>query len=173
VIAVVAVVALAMCAGVAWATVRSGGRGRCAGPLFVLPAPDQHSYLQLGPVDRGLGIGFPARGLFQPGVPLKVGISGPQHSFARARVELTGERCSDGARLYFAYRDYQLPDGVRITERSAARFGDAVAVFQLGRSVYGQQYNYTGYMLFPTRGDYGLTLRRGSKRIGDAVVRIS
>jgi hypothetical protein len=135
------------------------------------PPVHTYAYMRLGP----LGIEFGPGGGYHPGGPTKVAIGGLPHSTSHALVRLTGQRCSDGARLYFAYRDYQVPPGTRITQRSAARLGDAAGTFQLGPRdpAFGHQIGYAGYMLFFSRGDYGLTLSEGSKRIAEGVVRIS
>jgi hypothetical protein len=102
---------------------------------------------------------------FQPGYPTKVAIH------ARGSTSLSGRRCADGLKLRFWYREGSPPLGkLPASSSTLASTGDLVAVFDPNSS---PSESYTGYILFPSAGDYALMAGPPGAKGLEAVVRVA
>lgn len=90
----------------------------------------------------------------------------------RAAITLRGRRCSDGRRLRFWYRGAgDLP--VAGPPSELERMGDLVATLAAGEPpVTVPALGYPGYMLFSGPGSWKVSVRRGRRLLGTAIIRL-
>jgi hypothetical protein len=138
----------------------------CGEPAPVVAAPAGTGLadsIALG--DLFLTASWRSGGDFQLGYPTKVAIH------ATDTTNLTGRRCADGRQLRFWYREGSPPLGELPAPISKLETtGDIVA--QLAADATPNE-SHTGYILFPSAGDYALMAGRAGGLQLEAVVRVA
>src|SRR5947208_14254771 len=92
----------------------------------------------------------------------------------RAGVSLQGQRCSDGKPLHFWYRRYpdNIPSCTWCSPEELEQIGDSVATLAPGRPpITSPALGYPGYMLFSGPGDWEVSVLRGGRVLGAAIIR--
>ena len=135
----------------------------CPAPAPVVAAPDGTGLAE-GVALGDLFLAASWRSGFQPGYPTKVAIH------TSGSVSLFGRRCADGLKLRFWYREGSPPLGnLPASSSTFASTGDLVAAFDQNSS---PSESYTGYILFPSAGDYTLMAGSPGGDVLEAVVRV-
>ncbi len=122
----------------------------CSAPAPIVAAPAATGLADgVELADLFLTASWRSGGDFQLGYPTKVAIH------ASGATTLAGRRCADGRPLRFWYREGTPPLGALPAPISKLETtGDLLAQFQPDSSAAE---SYTGYILFPSGGDYLLT----------------
>ena len=97
------------------------------------------------------------------------------HRPLRAPITLRGRRCSDDRPLRFFYRNTgdtrDLPDAGPASELE--HMGDRVATLAAGEPpITVPGLGYPGYMLFSGPGNWKVSVRRGRRLLGTAIIRV-